>query len=289
MILSASPGLSEVRLPKRPGHPTARPEAVSVICVRPTQQLTARYKPFMPRRPGRPLRRRPYRPQKQATSGRRCGRPTAKGAPCKLQSTEYGACRHHTTAADRSRVIEQKQKQWAAMRQHQDQLAKRTRWGMAAALVVVLAVIALQGWSRWRGSQADAACEAPQHSYQAARHRADLVRVPLVGDPILARLPNDSYVPEATDEGQIMAAYSERRQLFGTVAGVVLKHAGCFGSDVVAMAHNVLATPETITSVQMPSPPHCADNWPSTSIGKQGACSHHGGVVYSMFAILHFE
>jgi hypothetical protein len=23
----------------------------------------------------------------------------------------------------------------------------------------------------------------------------------------------------------------------------------------------------------------CADGWPSTSIGRQGACSHHGGVV----------
>ncbi|MGF0118838.1 hypothetical protein ACQFYA_21295 [Promicromonospora sp. Marseille-Q5078] len=26
-------------------------------------------------------------------------------------------------------------------------------------------------------------------------------------------------------------------------------------------------------------PRHCADGWPSPSIGKRGACSHHGGVV----------
>lgn len=30
---------------------------------------------------------------------------------------------------------------------------------------------------------------------------------------------------------------------------------------------------------EMPTPAHCADGWSSESIGKQGACSHHGGVA----------
>lgn len=50
------------------------------------------------------------------------------------------------------------------------------------------------------------------------------------------------------------------------------------GFIAIATAIGTLAS---IDAMLPPGPPaHCADGWGSSSIGKQGACSHHGGVVY---------
>ena len=66
------------------------------------------------------------------------------------------------------------------------------------------------------------------------------------------------------------------------IGAVVVAGAGLFSF------HDSAADPEWLVTPTPPSvertivgwePLHCADGWTSTSIGKQGACSHHGGVV----------
>jgi len=72
------------------------------------------------------------------------------------------------------------------------------------------------------------------------------------------------------------------RLVGSALAAVVLAGAATFS------LHNSNAEPEWLVAPRLPSfertivgwePLHCADGWPSSSIGERGACSHHGGVV----------
>ncbi|WP_461006870.1 DUF3761 domain-containing protein [Streptomyces capparidis] len=88
----------------------------------------------------------------------------------------------------------------------------------------------------------------------------------------------DPYAVSAT-ELDISTAYSKKRGLAGKAAQVVLGHRECFSDDFITDAAHIEQAPTEVTRVEMPSAAHCRDGWPSTSIGRQGACSHHGGVV----------
>ncbi len=66
------------------------------------------------------------------------------------------------------------------------------------------------------------------------------------------------------------------------IAGVVVVGASTFAFSDPMADREWAVQPQAATTEQVLvgfTPLHCADGWPSQSIGKQGACSHHGGVV----------
>ncbi|MBK6018356.1 DUF3761 domain-containing protein [Streptomyces sp. MBT53] len=129
--------------------------------------------------------------------------------------------------------------------------------------------------------------------------KAQAVRIPLVPaiDPSILYLqlgpdfPDDLVDLSATSatELDISTGYSEKRELAGQAAQVVLDHRACFSDLYIGQASRIKQAPSEVSRVVMPSPAHCRDGWPSTSIGRQGACSHHGGVIPgSQWAMLLF-
>ncbi|MFI1173274.1 hypothetical protein [Streptomyces melanogenes] len=156
-------------------------------------------------------------------------------------------------------------------------------------LSLIVATIAWSTWRAWQHDAAEAACKTPRSQRAAAVKEAGLEKIPVIGDPISSPWPNNAYIPEsnATDRW-ILIAYNQRRKYLGEASRVVLQYQSCFNWSDRSVAQQVLNTPETAISVDMPSPARCADGWPSGSIGKRGACSHHGGVVYDLYAVLHF-
>ena len=86
----------------------------------------------------------------------------------------------------------------------------------------------------------------------------------------------------AEQESANAARRRDNRLIGWGVVLVVLVGAAAFS------LHDSAADPEWLVAPTSPSvestlagwePLRCADGWTSTSIGKQGACSHHGGVV----------
>ncbi|WP_328541154.1 DUF3761 domain-containing protein [Streptomyces sp. NBC_00371] len=163
----------------------------------------------------------------------------------------------------------------------------------------MFAGLASCGWSAWQDHQREAACEPYRTKALKLDQQAMKAEIPLVSsfDTGIRDLQFGSSLPatlgelDATEatEGDIAAAYKRKRELAGQAAKVVLDHRDCMPGFVDA-ATRIENAPADVTWVEMPSASHCADGWPSGSIGRQGACSHHGGVVSgTLWATLHFE
>ncbi|WP_285566218.1 hypothetical protein [Streptomyces sp. RTGN2] len=237
---------------------------------------------------------------------RPCGRPTASGSPCKILTRPGYGCRHHQTPEERAATAAKHpprsyQATSARTRRQQAKDAKNARderIGVAllmASLVLVLAflgVVALS--SLWDDD--GSGCQRYTSQVSSLNVQADRVSIPLVSllDPDVAplqtgrQLPRFSADSSVASEEDVKYGYREKRELAGRAAQIVLTHQDCFSDDRVATAARVKGLPVEVTSVEMPTGPHCADGWPSSSIGEQGACSHHGGVVSGTWAVLHF-
>ncbi|MEU3691924.1 hypothetical protein [Streptomyces narbonensis] len=181
--------------------------------------------------------------------------------------------------------------------------ARRQGWtaiiGLASLTLAMLWGVASCSLSAWDEQERDAACEPHRQKALALDAEAREVEVPLVlsFDQNLLRLQLTRSLPRslgspsasAVTEGEIAAAYQRKRELAGEAAKVVLDHQDCLPGFVEA-AQSIESSPLVVTRVEMPAPAHCSDGWPSGSIGRQGACSHHGGVVAgSPWATLRFD
>ena len=171
--------------------------------------------------------------------------------------------------------------------------------GLSVVTLAILAGIGSCSWSAWEDSQREAACEPHRSKVLKLEREATEVEVPLVSawDPSILNLQlTRSLPPQLGDltsaqatESDISSAYERRRELAGQAAKVVLEHRSCLPGFVEA-AERIENSPTVVTWVEMPSAAHCSDGWPSGSIGKQGACSYHGGVVAGKpWATLHFD
>ncbi|WP_215448018.1 DUF3761 domain-containing protein [Streptomyces sp. ATCC 21386] len=155
--------------------------------------------------------------------------------------------------------------------------------------MALLASLGSCAWDSWKEEQHEAACRPLRTQARMQSDKAQAVRIPHVSplDPSLLDLQLGSDFPDdlgdlsatSATELDISAAYSDKRELAGRAARVVLDHKECFSDDYISQATRIQQAPAEVSRVVMPSPAHCRDGWPSTSIGRQGACSYHGGVV----------
>lgn len=229
----------------------------------------------------------------------RCGRRTQKGTPCKLPQEIGRACRHHATRAERESAEAEAEARAQRARQRAERERKRIRAGLALATLALVTGLGSCAWDSWKDDGHEAACSPLRTKARMLSNKAQAVRIPLVSaiDPSVLALqlglefPDDLGDLNATSatELDISAAYREKRELAGQAAQVVLDHRGCFNDLYTDQASRIQRSPAEVSEVVMPSPAHCRDGWPSTSIGRQGACSHHGGVVPgSLWATLLF-
>lgn len=161
-----------------------------------------------------------------------------------------------------------------------------------------LTLVGSYSYSAWQDHQVEVACQPYTAKTRSLDHKASAIEIPLVSpsNPYVAALGSvprtfSRFVPEPSNASpdDITSAYREKRELVGQSAQVVLQHESCFSEAEVDRATRVKDLPTEVVSVNMPSPARCADGWPSGSIGRQGACSHHGGVVPAqIWAVLHF-
>lgn len=132
---------------------------------------------------------------------------------------------------------------------------------------------------------------------------ARAISVPLVDpfDPALTKLQlgNEDFDQAMTEAltklgdtatpDEVANAYSDRWTASNQAADEVFNHEDCFSQWERERAARIRNAPDSVTSVIMPEPAQCADGWPSLSIGRQGACSHHGGVAPTrLWAVLNF-
>lgn len=98
------------------------------------------------------------------------------------------------------------------------------------------------------------------------------------------RLVGDDEIEARVAERETRRANLRRRD---RLVGAGIGAAVLAGSAAFSL-HDSAADPEWLVAPTLPSvestivgyePLHCADGWLSTSIGEQGACSHHGGVA----------
>jgi hypothetical protein len=163
------------------------------------------------------------------------------------------------------------------------------RASLAVVSLVMLVGLGSCAWLNWSEDQSEAVCQAHRTRAMALNEKARAVHVPLVlaVDPSLITLQLGSKLPDTlgsvdtgyASEPDIATAYAEKRAIAGQAARIVFDHQDCFATDFVAQASRTVDAPTEVSRVEMPSPAHCSDGWPSTSIRRQGACSHHGGVV----------
>ncbi|MFK0016948.1 DUF3761 domain-containing protein [Streptomyces sp. NPDC091027] len=211
------------------------------------------------------------------------------------------ACRYHLTEAEREASAK-------AARDRHAQAERKERWkglatviGLGAVTLAILAGMASCSWSVWEEQQREAACEPHREKALALDQEAGAVKIPMVlygysqvpdlalrRSLTLGEVLGNMDAPSAT-ERQIADAYERKRELAGRAAQVVLEHRSCL-AGYVAAAERIEEAPTEVTRVQMPAPARCVDGWPSSSIGKRGACSHHGGVVdVRPWAVLYFD
>ncbi|MFC9914755.1 DUF3761 domain-containing protein [Streptomyces sp. NPDC127197] len=174
-------------------------------------------------------------------------------------------------------------------RQRAERERRRIRVGLALVTLALVAGLGSCAWGSWKDEQHEAACNPLRAQARTLSSKAQAVRIPLVPatDPSILNLqlgldfPDDFGDLSATSatELDIATAYAEKRDLAGQAARVVLDHRECFGGLYIDQASRIEQAPSEVSQVVMPSAAHCRDGWPSTSIGRQGACSHHGGVV----------
>ncbi|MFF3354090.1 hypothetical protein ACFYWN_15800 [Streptomyces sp. NPDC002917] len=143
-------------------------------------------------------------------------------------------------------------------------------------LLIVGGMYGVPALNRWMGEYLEgyvpAGCRKPVDSYEQARKSSEAVRIPLLLG--VAFEPGD----ESVTDQDIMNAYAEKRRLAGEAAGIALAKRDCFDAALVTQASRVESSPDTLAFVGMPSATGCSDGASSQSIGKSGACSHHGGV-----------
>lgn len=230
----------------------------------------------------------------------RCGRLTQKGTPCKLPQEIGKGCRHHATRAEREAAAEEARARAESARQQAERKRRAVLAVVALVTVTVFAGLGVAIWNGWKDDEHEAMCRPHRTQALALSDKARAIRIPLVfaGDPDISILQLGADFPDGlgsldatpATEVDISSAYSEKRTLAGQAARLVLDHRECFGDDFIAAASRIEQAPPEVRRVEMPSPAHCADGWPSTSIGRRGACSHHGGVVPAQpWATLFFD
>ncbi|MGW3769928.1 hypothetical protein [Actinomadura verrucosospora] len=194
--------------------------------------------------------------------------------PCGFAEIYDGACYQHATSEQvqvRTPEYEREHAEQARRRTEQRRMRRiRSRKALivlAAALPVLLSIGA---WINHRSEQRqlhEALCRKARAQFAVA-HRADgRVVIPL-------RLTQSA--------DAIKTAYAQRRQLAGRSAAIVTSRPHCFNDSTVVNARTVQALPLSVAYVEMPHPTRCRDGWRSPSIGRRGACSHHGGVDYAL-------
>ncbi|MEV6963206.1 hypothetical protein AB0M97_29420 [Streptomyces sp. NPDC051207] len=161
--------------------------------------------------------------------------------------------------------------------------------GLGVVTLALLVGLGSCAWDSWTDEQHEAACKPLRTKARRLSDKAQAVQVPLVPttDPSVVHLQLGLDFPDglgdidatSATESDIATAYSEKRDLAGQAAQVVLDHRECFSDLYISQASRIRQAPTEVSRVVMPAPAHCLDGWPSTSIGQQGACSHHGGVV----------
>lgn len=232
-------------------------------------------------------------------SAPRCGRHTKRGTPCRLPQEVVGGCRHHATASEHEAVAKAAQERAAKF----ERTARRQGWAAVISLSTVtlamLAGLASCGVSAWQDHQRESACEPYRTKALTLDQQAAKVKIPLISsfDSGIRNLQLGRSFPASlgeldavgATETEISEAYRRKRELAGQAAKVVLEHRNCMPGFIEAATH-IKNSPAGVTWVEMPSAGRCADGWASGSIGRQGACSHHGGVVYgNPLATLHFD
>lgn len=237
-----------------------------------------------------------------------CGRPSLiDGRPPCPRPREIGeGCRYHATAEERAahqqeeaRAEISRDPATKAERRKQAEVRERR---LAVGCYTVLALAALGGLGSWRWSSLqyshhEAVCRPHLEQANDLNEKARAISVPLVSplDPAVAtlQLGNRTEVPStsATFVGpdQVADIYHDRWVAANQAADEVLDHGDCSSEPMRERADRIRNAPASVTSVTMPEPARCADGWPSQSIGRQGACSHHGGVLpASPWAVLNF-
>lgn len=239
----------------------------------------------------------PFEPRYNA--GRLTTRPCAHAVrgmkPCNVALNSAGVCLYHGGEEDRQADLvaaEQEAKAAAETRNAEVEAlaagekasAERRQRRIRALACLLLLPLGWFGWQFVAGQQHDTGCASVREEARLATQKWRAVGIPLtqwVGDSTSGAFP-------ATEQG-IKDAYARRRQLAVESSSLILSHEGCFEASAVSEARTARDSPPDVAWVSMPGPPRCADGWISPSIGRQGACSHHGGVVYdSQYAVLHF-
>ncbi|MFF3328754.1 DUF3761 domain-containing protein [Streptomyces sp. NPDC002888] len=160
---------------------------------------------------------------------------------------------------------------------------------LALVTLAVFASLGIGVWDAWKDDQHESWCRPHRTEARALSDKAGAVRVPLVfaGDPAISILQLGTKLPDdlgnlgvtSATELDIATAYSEKRNVAGQAARIVLDHQECFDDGSITQAFRIDQAPSKVSRVEMPSTAHCRDGWLPTSIGQRGACSHHGGVV----------
>ncbi|MFD7334858.1 hypothetical protein ACFV98_02495 [Streptomyces violascens] len=190
--------------------------------------------------------------------------------PCKSVAVVGEHCLRHTTDRQAARRYSTKQT-----------IQDRVGCLVLLAIIAVGVKFAVPIVSDWAAKNTDQKCRPIVASYEEERGKAEPLQIPLIlgASPTVA---DSGY----TDQ-DIMGFYAAKRAQAGKAASIAVAHKECFTDEVVSRAQDIEALPKEALAVSMPSATTCADGWLSPSIGSQGACSYHGGVVNgSPYAVL---
>ncbi|WP_405986931.1 DUF3761 domain-containing protein [Streptomyces sp. NBC_00872] len=170
-------------------------------------------------------------------------------------------------------------------------------------MLAILAGLGTWVWSSLQDYNREQGCQSHREQANRLDEKAREIRVPLVSsfDPAVTELQLEAAdLEQKVIEGiaelggtaapdEVADAYSDRWAAANQAASEVLNHQNCFNQRERDRAKHIRDAPDSVASVTMPEPARCADGWLSPSIGRQGACSHHGGVAPARpWAILNF-
>jgi hypothetical protein len=224
--------------------------------------------------------------------------------------TASGFCLHHGTYEDRgadlTAAVEEAEKR---RRKHEQRVGDRHlralsdikvrqasqrrrdhRNGIAGLLILSLLATGFV-WYLWRDHHHDEKCAHMRAAWFSPKRASDEVHIPVTADALAHSLDFGEETRWPATEQGIKDAYAYKHQLAGKAASIALKDTACFSSDEIDEAQAAQNSPLSVSWVEMPWPAgSCADGWISPSIGRQGACSHHGGIATEhYFAVLHFD
>ncbi|MGW2034752.1 hypothetical protein [Streptomyces sp. NPDC001811] len=160
---------------------------------------------------------------------------------------------------------------------------------LALVTLAVFVGLGIGVWDAWKDDQHESICRLHRTEALALSDEARGIRIPLVftDDPNISILQLGTKPPDdlgnldgtSATELDIATAYAKKRDLASQAARIVLDHQECFDNDFITEATLIDQAPTEVSRVEMPSPAHCSDGWPSSSIGRRGACSHRGGLI----------